>query len=195
MPLLRRQLYQKSSGSSFGKFSFRKNKIWFKIRLSFCRTVFCAISYHIASCNDGTGLLHSQYHPQKHITVLIFFTVLTIGTHGSPLRFIIPNDTTTFYISISMLHAMSWHIGLGYIEGLYYKLSVLNSHFFAVGWKFITQGSRDRIFETRYNISREICTRFCCALLCCGYAIVHNEFTWSIYPYSSGLLCWHWGNR
>ena len=36
-----------------------------------------------------------------------------------------------------------------------------------------------------YNISQEICTRFCCALLCCGYAIVHNEFTWSTYPYSS----------
>ena len=45
------------------------------------------------------------------------------------------------------------------------------------------------------SISQEICTRFCCALHCCGYAIVHNEFTWSIYPYSSGLLCWHWGNR
>ena len=29
----------------------------------------------------------------------------------------------------------------------------------------------------RYSISQEICTRFCCALLCCGYAIVHNEFT------------------
>ena len=47
----------------------------------------------------------------------------------------------------------------------------------------------------KYSISQEICTRFCCALLCCGYAIVHNEFTWSIYPYSSGLLRWHWGNR
>ena len=47
----------------------------------------------------------------------------------------------------------------------------------------------------KYSISQEICTRFCCALLCCGYAIVHHEFTWSIYPYSSGLLCWHWGNR
>ena len=46
-----------------------------------------------------------------------------------------------------------------------------------------------------YSISQEICTRFCCALLCCGYAIVHNEFTWSNNPYSSGLLCWHWGNR
>ena len=46
-----------------------------------------------------------------------------------------------------------------------------------------------------YGISQEICTRFCCVLLCCGYAIVHNEFTWSIYSYSSGLLCWHWGNR
>ena len=49
--------------------------------------------------------------------------------------------------------------------------------------------------ECAYSISQEICTRFCCALLCCGYAIVHNEFTWSIYPYSSGLLCWHWSNR
>ena len=46
-----------------------------------------------------------------------------------------------------------------------------------------------------YSISQEICTRFCCALFCCGYAIVHNEFTSSIYLYSSGLLCWHWGNR
>ena len=48
---------------------------------------------------------------------------------------------------------------------------------------------------SHYSISQEICTRFCCALLCCGYAIVHNEFTWRIYPYSSWLLCWHWGNR
>ena len=51
------------------------------------------------------------------------------------------------------------------------------------------------LHQNLYSISQEICTRFCCALLCCGYAIVHNEFTWSIYPYSSGLLCWHWGNR
>ena len=39
--------------------------------------------------------------------------------------------------------------------------------------------------STWYSISQEICTRSCCALLWCGYAIVHNEFTWSIYPYSS----------
>ena len=51
------------------------------------------------------------------------------------------------------------------------------------------------MWSDKYSISQEICTRFCCALLCCGYAIVQNEFTWSIYPYSSGLLCWHWGNR
>ena len=50
-------------------------------------------------------------------------------------------------------------------------------------------------FSVLYSISQEICTRSRCALLCCGYAIVHNEFTWSIYPYSSGLFCWHWGNR
>ena len=51
------------------------------------------------------------------------------------------------------------------------------------------------MISTTYSISQEICKRFCCALLCCGYVIVHNEFKWSIYPYSSGLLCWHWGNR
>ena len=63
---------------------------------------------------------------------------------------------------------------------------------------FISQPNTHRSSEGRlcwYSISQKICTRFCCALLCCGYSIVHNEFTWSIYPFSAGLLCWHWGNR
>ena len=60
-------------------------------------------------------------------------------------------------------------------------------------WNHSNYTRETRVYE--YSISQEICTRFCCALLCCGYAIVHNEYTWSIYPYSSGLLCWHWGNR
>ena len=55
--------------------------------------------------------------------------------------------------------------------------------------------TENMMYWDNYSIPQEICTRFCCALLCCGYAIVHYEFTWSIYPYSSGLLCWHWGNR
>ena len=62
------------------------------------------------------------------------------------------------------------------------------------GWYFFDVFLVPFVF-TVYSISQELCTRFCCALLCCGYAIVRNEFTWSIYPYSSGLLCWHWGNR
>ena len=61
--------------------------------------------------------------------------------------------------------------------------------------RFIFIALHYTIHSHMYSISQEICTRFCCALLCCGYAIVHNEFTWSIYLYSSGLLCWHWGNR
>ena len=44
------------------------------------------------------------------------------------------------------------------------------------------------IFREYCSLSQEICTRFCCALLCCGYAIVHNELAWSIYPYSSGCF-------
>ena len=59
----------------------------------------------------------------------------------------------------------------------------------------LVQERRHSIANAQYSISQKLCTRFCCALLCCGYAIVHNEFTWRIYPYSSGLLCWHWGNR
>ena len=61
-----------------------------------------------------------------------------------------------------------------------------------LGYTVITTGSDTRhitarhpvcfVFST-YSMSQEICTRYCCALLCCGY------------PYSSGLLCWHWGNR
>ena len=62
------------------------------------------------------------------------------------------------------------------------------------GWYFFDVLLVPFVF-TVYSISQELCTRFCCALLCCGYAIVRNEFTWSIYPCSSGLLCWHWGNR
>ena len=62
-------------------------------------------------------------------------------------------------------------------------------HIVVISYGWLTKSS------VWYSISQEICTRFCCALLCCGYAIVHNEFTRSIYPYSSGLLCWHWGNR
>ena len=65
-------------------------------------------------------------------------------------------------------------------------------HQWASNWKQRVTGNSPWL---KYSISQEICTRFCCALLCCGYAIVHNEFTWSIYPYSSGLLCWHWGSR
>ena len=76
--------------------------------------------------------------------------------------------------------------------GIYCSMIVLT----ALQW--LWQTINQNLFHERpsiYSISQEICTRFCCALLCCGYAIVHNEFTWSIYPYSSGLLCWHWGNR
>ena len=84
-------------------------------------------------------------------------------------------------------------------------LNVLNTgtYYQGLNW-FVRSGTPDKptwaliatLSIKKYNsISQEICTRFCCALLCCGYAIVHNEFTWSIYQYSSGLLCWHWGNR
>ena len=37
------------------------------------------------------------------------------------------------------------------------------------------------IIAAYYCISQEICTRFCYALLCCGYAIVHNEYSHEVF--------------
>ena len=42
------------------------------------------------------------------------------------------------------------------------------------------------------DISQNIRTTSC-ALFSCGY--IGSRFVWSIYPYSSGLLHWHWGNH
>ena len=39
----------------------------------------------------------------------------------------------------------------------------------------VTMGGAGQMSD--YSISQEIYIRFCCALFCCGYAIVHNEFT------------------
>ena len=64
-----------------------------------------------------------------------------------------------------------------------------------VSWDMASGNLWIELLGHSYSISQEICTRFGCVLLCCGYAIVNNEFTWSIYTYSSGLLCWHCGNR
>ena len=81
---------------------------------------------------------------------------------------------------------------------LFYQFCTVHGFSYCT-WKFFIQchnyyPDKDPV-NSIYSISQEICTRFCFVLLCCGYAIVHNEFTWSIYPYSSGLLCWHWGNH
>ena len=73
-----------------------------------------------------------------------------------------------------------------------FSYSIVN-HMYLPPWA--TMSSLHFNISDIYSIYQEICTRFCCALLCCGYAIVHNEFRWSIYPNSSGLLWWHWGNR
>ena len=59
---------------------------------------------------------------------------------------------------------------------------------YSLGEWVITFNGLSVLSRSIYSISQEICTRFCCALFCCGYAIVHNEFTWSIYPYSSGCF-------
>ena len=62
-----------------------------------------------------------------------------------------------------------------------------------IGWH--TDGSQP---STEWMLVQYIPRNMHTVLLC--FALLwlcnrHNEFTWSIYPYSSGLLCWHWGNR
>ena len=99
-------------------------------------------------------------------------------------------DKCKHFLSLSIL---KWSRSLATILEYYTDPYIGNA--IAVG-SLVRQAVRiSSTIALTYSISQEICTRFCCALLCCGYAIVHNEFTWSIYPYSSGLLCWHWGNR
>ena len=102
-----------------------------------------------------------------------------------------------------------WHSHIPFVQRLIFSLRQKAIHGIIhkidIEFRFCQLTHRDPVTHiysyklvghwSRYSISQEICTRFCCALLCCGYAIVHDEFTWSIYPYSSGLLCWHWGNR
>ena len=60
----------------------------------------------------------------------------------------------------------------------YFRSQVINRHGIVPQSRNIPSLASE---ESIYSISQEICTWFCCALLCCGYAIVHNEFTWSIY--------------
>ena len=68
-----------------------------------------------------------------------------------------------------------WNVYLG---GLLFKTwqQCQDSHVIFIEYLYCILYLLDRT----YSISQEICTRFCCAFLCCGYAIVHNEFTWII---------------
>ena len=100
------------------------------------------------------------------------------------------NKTVCIFLEIYCMWV--WRLTHLYTYMTIWKHDLFFTTHVAIWWEIIARGPAD---IAAYSISQEICTRFCCALLCCGYAIVHNEFTWSIYPYSSGLLCWHWGNR
>ena len=127
------------------------------------------------SQRDVSGLIHSQTNVSTRL--MKFGTELSYSLlrHWPHWRFSIMNISSaasgaSFYVESIFVCIYHWYFTMS-------NIFIIN----------ITLSSEFWI----YSISREICARFCCALLCCGYAIVHNEFTWSIYPYSSGLLCWH----
>ena len=148
----------------------------------------CALSfpvYSIITCSKCDSVTVLFFNFQKFmylLTLLIIYIYIYQNISGQ--------HCTGKCGNISRCQAFSW-LGISCFLFVGFGISPLN-------WTHpcIIACDASRGFSTLwYSISQEICTRFCCALLCCGYAIVHNEFTWSIYPYSSGLLCWHWGNR
>ena len=48
-------------------------------------------------------------------------------------------------------------------------------------------------YPTIYSTSHKTCTQFCFPMLS-GHCVL-SGLTWCIYPYSSGLLHWHWDNH
>ena len=153
----------------------------------------------ICSCRQTTQspLVIDRNHTAERVNSL----VLTVD--GSTfyeqrliaMRMSISKNTRHFMWHVITLHALTSTMMKPNHQWSYNGRIIIHVlHYFLVQLISKRGPSRNPLW-TRYSISQEICTRFCCALLCCGYAIVHNDFTWSIYPYSSGLLCWHWGNR
>ena len=55
-------------------------------------------------------------------------------------------------------------------------------------WGYALSLQQQQTHSWPYSIAQWICTRFCCALLCCGYVIVHNDFTWSIIHIHQGYF-------
>ena len=128
-------------------------------------------------------------YPHCHVTILeVIFFIQSIESHDVlyHVHQVLPNELCMYIAELSTWH-VSWKA---------HRISQYN----CCNVPRKCHRVPDRIFQSTwkqmlYSISQEICTRFCCALLCCGYVIVHTDCTWSTYPYLSGLLCWHWGNR
>ena len=154
------------------------------INPTFSRCVFLALPY-ISPMRPISSLQECKYMRRRTIPLNSASPIQwkQVKTAGATFRKVNYLQATSFKAIIqgNICVLRNWNLlSLNYIIAL---LKIVLFYFFrarACSW---------------YSISQEICTRFCCALLCCGYAIVHNEFTSSIYPYSSGLLCWHCGNR
>ena len=77
-------------------------------------------------------------------------------------------------------HKMSNYLPCNLYKKETASVDALNVQYILSGWVAIHHVSPNHLFPRKiwrciYSISQEICTRFCCALLCCGYAIVHND--------------------
>ena len=72
------------------------------------------------------------------------------------------------------------------------KLLWISIFIIIIPW--VSQHTHPSMVFSTYSTAHEICTYSCCAMFCCVY-IFFNGSIWLIFPYSSGLLHWHWGNH
>ena len=156
-------------------------------------THICLGNLIIIGSNNGLSPGRRQAITWTNVGILLIgplgknFSEMLIKIHAFPFKKI--------YFKMSSGKWRPFSLGLNVLKKHLKALLYIVNTFTNAVVKLWDQGMRWGPLPYHYSISQEICTRFCGALHCCGYAIVYIEFTWRIYPYSSGLLCWHWGNR
>ena len=142
----------------------------------FAYLVSMLLSVAIGICGHNRPSAHASIHPSSNPSVLIGLTI---------------NKDSVRKLCAKTNMA---------VTTLATQMAILHNILLVPGSNILFQGRFPDVSAPpsgmcMYSISQKICTRFCCALLWCGYVIIYNEFTWCIYPYSPGLLCWPLGNR
>ena len=125
----------------------------------------CGRVIHICISKLTIGSDNGLSPGQRHTIIWTNARILSIHTLG-----------TNFYGILNEIHTFS-------ITKMYLKILFAKWHPFCLGLNILNYA--------QWNMHRHFCVLFCCAhvISSCGLAM------WIIYPYSLGLLHWHWGNR